>query len=62
MLTVGEVMRAFREAADPAIRREARRLDRIALIEAAVRRLAETDEALCRRLAEPGPAVFPPKP
>ena len=58
MLTVGEVMRAFREAADPAIRREARRLDRIALIEAAVRRLAETDEALCRRLAETDQARF----
>lgn len=58
MLTVSEVMRAFREAADPAIRREARRLDRIALIEAAVRRLAETDEALCRRFAETEPARF----
>lgn len=60
MLTAREVMRALRETADAVPRREARRLDRIALIEAGVRRLAETDETLCRRLAQTDRARFFP--
>ncbi len=60
MLTVSELMRMFRETLDSRHRREARRLDRIALLSAVVRHLAGSDANLCRRLAETDDARFFP--
>ena len=60
MLTVRELVSAFRQAQQPALRREAGRLDQVALLSSCVRELAEPGTDLCQRLAHVDEAAFFP--
>ena len=60
MFTGRELFTAFRQEQDPAFRREAGRLDQIALLSKCVRELAEPGTELCVQLAKTDEAGFFP--